>query len=189
MKKKIVVWGFLFCWAVAITVPMSFLMANHLVSYDAPDKIVEAPDSHFVTDGWSLNHVLSGECKCSLGVAEYLVSRKALGEVRENIILMDGTEALKRSLQAAGYSVSSVDSEHVCEQYGSLAVPYFQLITPDHSLYFSSGYLSSSDRTQYDYSDVTSYRKAMKGESLKENPFFGCATSTALKEMLNPFKF
>ncbi|MCH6256826.1 hypothetical protein MLD52_09730 [Puniceicoccaceae bacterium K14] len=187
--KTVVIWSILAIWAGVITVPMSLLMASHMVAFNTPNEIVDLHYPRNSEGEWSLNHVLSGDCKCSLGVADYLVTRRKQSGIRENIVLMNGTDEMKKELIRAGFTISSVDSEELCQQYGSLGVPYYQVVTPNYDLYHSSGYFLSTDRTQRTFDDLSALEKAQGNESLEEHSFYGCATSIDLKESINPFNF
>lgn len=141
-RKRVLIWGTLLCWAGLVTVPVSYLMAEHLSCYGGSDGAILITQFAKQAEGveWSVNHVLSADCKCSLEVAEYLIERQSEDSTNEVVILMDGDEAFKRRFEGAGFRVALVDSGEFCKQFNSSLVPYFQILNADHDLEVSSGY-------------------------------------------------
>jgi hypothetical protein len=133
---------------------------------------------------WLAVHVLYGECGCSARVAETLVARAPLADVREHVLLIGRDAALRAKLEARGYGVDELDEVEAESRFGLRAAPMLLVLDPDDTLRWSGGYTDAKRGPSIQ--DVAIIRGALAGAPLPEKPVFGCATAAALRARLDP---
>jgi hypothetical protein len=126
---------------------------------------------------WLAVHVLYGECGCSARVAETLVARAPLADVREHVLLIGRDAALRAKLEARGYGVDELDEVEAESRFGLRAAPMLLVLDPDDYTDAKRG---------PSIQDVAIIRGALAGAPLPEKPVFGCATAAALRARLDP---
>ena len=138
-------------------------------------------------EDWRIVHVLAESCACSRDVLDYLLERGSEDGFQEDVVLLDGSGDFVSKLRAQGFSVTTAESESLCEAFGSEGVPFFQVLEADDSLRYSGAYYDSVHRTYGGFQDLDTYSKIKNGKFVRSRPVYGCATSDRLKSRLDPF--
>lgn len=180
-------WLVLSVWCVAVSLPIAYMMAGHMVSLPIARSAIELPDSAVRPSEWRITHVLSDQCLCSRNVIEYLSARNPSDGIEEWVALLDSGSETANELRALGFQVIEANGEAFRADYGSEGVPYFQIKDSEGSLRFSGGYAPSGSIGQL--SDLDTLERMRRGASVEEMPVIGCATSERLKSALDPFSF
>jgi hypothetical protein len=178
---------FLALWATAMVVPISFLMAGHLLTLPAPEKAALQPRLHADTTAsnqWRTFHVLGSGCKCSSNVLKHLLERKAQPGVAETILYVGAETPQLAETRTAGFEVEALDPRQLADKYNIQTVPLFIVVDPSQRVVYSGGY---TDRKQGpDIKDLTLLEGLMAGKAEHELPLFGCAVSRELQQQLDP---
>ncbi|MBK1878289.1 hypothetical protein [Pelagicoccus mobilis] len=172
-------------WVVSISVPLGLFSASHMAVLPvAEESVIESSENW---EGWRLVHVLAEDCPCSKSVIEYLVQRNAQQTLVEEVVLLDGSDALVDRLRMSGFSVTVLEAEDLCESLGSEGVPFFQVIEGGRSPRYSGAYFDSAHRATNGFLDLKTYSRIKDGGFVLNRPVFGCATSERLRALLDPF--
>ena len=90
-------------WFVVTAVPLGYLMAWHVVPLPSERAPQAGAGWREAASGmWQVIHVLSPDCRCSLGVAAHLEQRRAFQGAVERVWLVGSDPALSRRLAARG---------------------------------------------------------------------------------------
>jgi hypothetical protein len=175
-------------WAVALVVPISSMMAGHLLTLPSPDKAAVAPRLEgraASAEGWRAFHVLSPACKCSRQVLAHLLERGAHAGVTETLLFVgEETQGLAQA-RAAGFRTEALSAQELFDRYKIQTVPLLVVMNPEGSILYSGGY---TERKQgADIQDVALLEGAMAGLPAQELPLFGCAVSRELQKQIDPF--
>ena len=178
-------------WAALVVVPGAYLMAGHLLTLPVPEDgdprvaaavvATRAPDEQ---GRWLAVHVMYEDCGCSQRLMTYLLSRRALPDVRERIVLVGHDEALAKRAREAGFAFEELDAEELQRRYRAESAPMLLVASPTGKLLYAGGY---ADRKRGPATkDVEVLHHLMRGERVEKLPLFGCAVSQKLQEDLDP---
>lgn len=129
-------------------------------------------------------HVLYAECRCSLRIAEHLQTTTRLRDVSEHVVLVGQSDALRATLAARGFDVSTVNADELEATYAIEAVPLLVVVGPDGTVRYSGGYTTSKQGPAPRDREII--ERARRRESTEPLPVFGCAASRALRDRLDP---
>lgn len=187
-RGRLIGFAFLGLWAVSITIPLGLFSAAHMAVLPVAKESVSG-QAEMSGSGWGIVHVLSEDCSCSRSVLEYLLERKSKVQMAEEVVLLDASDGSLDLLRAAGFLVSTAESENFCSAYGSEGVPFFQVLTPEDETAYSGAYFDSAYRGTSGFLDLETLDRLKAGGLVFDRPVFGCATSDRLKSILDPFGF
>lgn len=178
-------------WAAVVLVPGAYLMADHLLTLPAPndgDPRVEAAleEARAPEDRgrWLAVHLMYQDCGCSQRLLAHLLSRGALPDVRERIVLIGHDDALAARAKRAGFSFEELTPEGLAARYHAEAAPMMLVAAPDGKLRYVGGY---SDRKRGpDTMDVDILHRLAEGRRVAALPLFGCAVSEKLQGEIDP---
>ncbi|MDQ8187012.1 hypothetical protein [Pelagicoccus sp. SDUM812002] len=173
-------------WAVSISIPLGLFSAAHQAVLPVTQESLREGISAS-QDGWALVHVLAEDCACSRSVLEYLLERGSSSDYAEEVILVDGSEYLANRLTTAGFTVSKVEAEQLCSDFGSEGVPFFQVVEGGKEPAYSGAYFNSAFRGTNGFLDLSTAERLSSGGFVLSRPVYGCATSERLKAVLDPF--
>lgn len=179
-------------WAPMLLVVCAFLLSSHLLTLPSPEVEDPALQAAVVkvrkqedTGKWMAIHVLYADCKCSQGVAKYLVSSKRPEGVAEKLILVGEDAAMAEQAAAMGFEVIQTTPEGLSEDWHMQAAPLLVLVDPANQLQYLGGY---TDRKQAaDIRDVAILSSLQQTKSVPALPLFGCAVSQSLQRAVDPF--
>jgi hypothetical protein len=174
-------------WLVLTLVPISALMAGHLLTLPVPESDLALQRLGNAAGGpaasWRVLHVLARRCACSSKVMEALFERGPKAGFAEKILLIGEDAAWQRRASALGYSFESISSAALEEKYGIQGAPLLVVVRPDGRVIYSGGY---SPRQQGTIEDVAILDEAVGGGHPAARPLFGCAVSRELQASLDP---
>jgi hypothetical protein len=178
-------------WAALVVVPGAYLMAGHLLTLPVPDDgdplVAAAVDATRAPDErgrWLAVHVMCTDCGCSQLLMTHLVTRRALPDVRERIVLVGHDEAFAKRARNAGFGFEEVTAEELALRYRAESAPMLLVASPAGKLLYAGGY---ADRKRGpDAKDVDVIRGLLGGERVEKLPLFGCAVSKKLQKDLDP---
>lgn len=177
MKPQIV-FGAL--WFIAVTVPMTLLMASHTVALNEPTPQKLAPLGH-----WHRYHVLASGCGCSASVAKHLLGR---GPQPNSTVLWIGEKTnLAEQLTSAGFDVEILSEAAAAQKYAVQGAPAFLITREDGSVAYSGGYSPrriTATNTPLDEEIFSNVHK----QKVARYPIFGCAVGARLKDAIDPAK-
>jgi hypothetical protein len=176
----------LLVWAVAVSVPMTFLMAGHTL----PLPLVPASPGMTMTkpgDGrWQAVHILVADCPCSEYVARYLTHRGPRKDLNEQVWLLGGAAAWESPLEQAGFLVEHRDAEEVAAQLGIEGGPWLRLISPAGVVAYSGGYAPRRPGSPTEICDLALWQAVAHGQTVEPYPAYGCAASRWLRQTIDP---
>lgn len=178
-------WIALSLWACLVTVPISYLMAGHLVGLPVTNQAIALTASTNSTD-WRILHILSEDCGCSRNVLNYLLERGKELQTEESVILVNGSNATRSALEQRGFHVILSNPTELAAQYGSEGVPFFQVTSPDNTLWYSGAYQDMRSRSSSRFLDLQLLAESQSGIRSNDLPVIGCATSERLKRVMDP---
>jgi hypothetical protein len=177
--------GLVWVWALGLLVPVSALMASHLLTLPLPERstLVSGLSKQGQAQ-WRAFHVIAEKCACSVKVLEGLVGRGVRPGVVEKVLFI-GSEgsAWKKDLSAKGFEFEVVTMETLATQFGIEGAPLFVVLNPQGDVVYSGGY---SKRKQGESEDITILNAALANADVTALPLFGCAVSRDLQKKLDP---
>ncbi len=179
----------LMVWFVAVSVPLTFMMAGHTLPLPTLPGSQSASSSNSTPANgrWQAVHILVAGCPCSGSVVKYLIERGARKELNEQVWLVGGTAAEWESgLVKSGFLVEHHDAEQVALQLGIQGGPWLRLISPTGAVAYSGGYSPQRPGRSTDICDLALWHAAARGETVKPYPAFGCAASSWLRRTIDP---
>lgn len=115
-------------WAVAVSITASLL--GGIMSLEAPLK-----------GRWILTHVLQPETLDGARLLQHLLSRPALPNYDELVILPSPHEKIEKSLRAQGFKVSTQDWTAQIENSPQMSRPFYFLTSPKGESFFAGNYI------------------------------------------------
>jgi hypothetical protein len=179
---------FLIIWIPVITAVIGFLMVNHLIAMPLPhdyQKIQENMPQLRNGPGWLMVHVIYQNCSCTNSLTSSLLERGRQPGVDESIIFVGDDEAFKRKFEARGFSFSFESRDEIADQYGIEAAPMLLIFSPQDHLEYGGGYFERP--SVYRSIDQKYLARLKKGENVEALPLYGCAVSTRLQKITDPF--
>lgn len=178
-------WGYvaLSLWGLAVLIPVSSLMAGHLVTLPRPTLESVLRLAHPTAHRQAL-HVLAADCECSRRVREHLLARGARSEIDEKIILVSDVVDTGERERARGFAFESLAGAELVTKYHLESAPLLVVFGPSGALEYSGGYTSRKQGETIAESDIID--RLQRGEVVPALPTFGCAVSTALRDQLDP---
>ena len=178
-------------WNVTVTVPGAYLMAGHLLTLPTPVETdpavaaaIDAAREPADRGRWLVVHVMYADCGCSQRLLTQLVTRRALPDVRERVVLVGHDEALGARLRNAGFGFEELTAEELAQKYRAESAPMLMVANPAGALVYAGGY---SDRKRGpETKDVEVVRQLQRGERVARLPLYGCAVSKKLQGELDP---
>jgi hypothetical protein len=177
--------GAFVAWLCVASVVSAYLLAGHLITMPAPTASrIETPLGETPRADWSMTHVLSTECGCSIRVLEHLLATERPEGVRERILVLGSGHTLLDRLRAAGFTVEQRQSDRLHEELGVEAVPALLIADPEGRVVYSGGY---TDRKQARrIVDLELYTNIREHREVKPLPLYGCAVSKKLRRAIDP---
>ena len=178
----------LVAWFIAMLALGAGLMGKHLIALRAP-----APDARLGAALAALRrpedkgrffavHVLSGECRCSQRVAEYLASTARPRGYAE-LVLWVGDEPPPATLAEHGFTVRRVTVADL-DAYGVESAPMLIALRPSNEVRYAGGYTTRKQGPVIE--DLAILEAARDQLSVASLPVFGCAVGERLKRELSP---
>jgi hypothetical protein len=178
----------LLIWALAVSVPITYLMAGH--SLPLPVRPV-APAATAAAPGighWQAVHILVADCPCSASVAKYLAGRKAQPGLDEQVWIVGGTADWEKSFLDSGFTILHRDADQVAAQTGVQGGPWLRLLSPAGVVAYSGGYAPQRPGRAADIRDLAVWRAVAGGQIVPPYPAFGCAASSWLRKTIDPLR-
>lgn len=178
-------------WLPVMIVPGGYLLGGHTAGLPAPgagDRAVEeaiaASRESAERGAWLVLHVLYGQCGCSQRVLDALASRGPAADVRERVVLVDGSDAAAARIAAAGFAVARVSADELVDRYHLESAPLFAVADPAGHLRYLGGY--TERKRGPSLLDRSIVEALVRGEEVAPIPILGCAVSRRLKQITNP---
>lgn len=183
MKKEFLVFAL---WFVIVSVPMSMLMAQHNLPFSinvkTPTQIIKTLSNNI--DQIYVTHILSAKCKCSKRVGRYLEETMRPANVRESIVVVDGTLPNEAELVKKGFQVIHLSVAELKNQFNLEAAPVLLVSNSEGHTKYSGGYKGLDE---IDHRDLEVINQVKAGRATIAFPVLGCALSPALKTAMDPF--
>ena len=173
-------------WAVLVSIPLTYLTANHLVPIPPPISITSPNVSNQPGEQWNAVHLLAADCGCSLSVARHLMSRGPRPGLSETVVIIGEAPELHAVFRDTHFTVEPRTESQVEKDYGVVGGPWMLLFGPDKHLAYSGGYASLRARDGIAFQDIAIWTRALNGETVPSLPAFGCATVGQLRKTLDP---
>lgn len=174
-------------WALTVSVPITFLMAGHLLPLPTRAVMPSTVLSGSNEGRWQAVHILVAGCPCSEFVAKYLVQRGLRQDLDEQVWVIGGPATWELPLEKAGFSVQHHEAEQVATQLGIQGGPWLRLISPAGVVAYSGGYAPQRPGRSTDICDLAVWKAVSRGQTVKAYPAFGCAASTWLQHTIDPW--
>jgi hypothetical protein len=178
-------------WAAIVIVPSAYMMAGHLLTLPVPaegdPRVAAAVDATRAPDErgrWLAVHIMNEDCGCSQRLMTYLLSRRALADVRERIVLIGHDDALAKRARDAGFGFEELGPAELTQRYLAESAPMLMVANPAGKLLYVGGY--ADRRRGPDTKDLDVIHHLQRGERVEKLPLFGCAVSEKLQEDLDP---
>jgi hypothetical protein len=184
--------GALIAWASMCLVVGGALLVFHLLPLPVPpiddpalQRALVGTSTPEERGRWRLVHVMYARCPCSNKIIEHLVSSTRPRDVRERVVIVDASDVLRDRLRTAGFIVEVVDANTLQQRYHLEAAPVLIVADDTDRIRYVGGY---TERKQGPVShDVEMVERLRRGDRLEGLPLFGCATSRALQQAVDPF--
>ena len=132
-------------------------------------------------------HVLGSDCGCSASVADELAARRPRAGWIEQVWLVGDEPAIAAQLRQAGFSVERVDAEVLAREHGIQGAPWLVLFEAGGRTTYSGGYSRGRPGLAGSVSALPALMDAAEtGQAVTALPAYGCATSEALRQRLDP---
>lgn len=175
-------------WAVLVSVPMAYLLANHLVPIPGPRSASKSVATQLQVDGsWRAIHFLAPDCGCSLSIARYLNARGRVDGLEETVLLMDAASELEPVVGSSGFAIEFSSATEIEHRFGIKGGPWLLLLNPAGEIVYSGGYVPVRAHAGVRFQDLAIWERCRAGEPVAALPAFGCASSASLREVLDPF--
>jgi hypothetical protein len=179
---------FLIIWIPAISAVIGFLMLNHIIAMPLPDdykKIQQNMPRLRHGAGWLMVHVIYQNCSCTNSLTESLLERGPRPGIDESIIFVGDDPAFEKKFEARGFSFEFETKASIAERYGIEAAPMLLIFSPQDRLEYGGGYFERP--SVYRSMDQKYLARLQKGEKVEALPLYGCAVSTRLQKITDPF--
>lgn len=188
VKKKLLL--FIAAWGLLITALMAGLMLTHaapLSVYSSSRKVEELRRGR-----WTVQHILSSDCKCSEKVYQNLVRRGATGDREELVLLLKDDQHWANPLSRKGFKVEVLDLKsqvRLAKSHDDFGVPALVVFTPKGERAYVGGYsegvLSAGGVNREN--EIMSH--FMLGTAARHFPIRGCAVTASYQRKIDPFAF
>lgn len=138
---------------------------------------------------WRAIHFLSASCGCSQRVMRHLLERRPFPNLPEQIVVLDGpapylpgSRQLLAALQAAGFTVTHLQSTSIPPDAGLRGVPLLVFATPENTIAYAGGY-GPSERA-----DTQILRTLQSGAKPAPLAVLGCVVGRSLQHQADPFR-
>jgi len=161
------------------------LLASHMPFQANPDGLSYLAREVGTANGsWQAIHLLSTTCSCSHGVAEHLIERGPISNLKEQVVLAGNDPLLAHRLTAAGFPVHVMNPETVAERYHIAGAPWLVFVSPGGDVRYQGGYTPAHARS--DYQDQQIWAELASGRNAEPLPVLGCALGKRLQRKLDP---
>lgn len=165
----------------------SIMMASHTPFQANQDGLTYLAHEMGTAKGsWQAIHLLSTTCSCSRGVAEHLIARGPMPNLKEQIVLAGNDDVLARRLRLAGFPVRSMNPEIIADRYHVAGAPWLMFVSPQGDLRYQGGYTPAHARN--DYHDQQVWADLSSGRAVEPLPVLGCALGKRLQRTLDPLR-
>jgi hypothetical protein len=173
-----------------ISILLSVLLGSSLTALHTPFRAERAGAARLAAElasgrCWRAVHVLSASCQCSSGVAEHLLARGPIPDLREEVLLAGDDKELIARLSRAGFRTLTVTGDQLAQKYGIAGAPWLLLISPTGEIAYQGGYASDAG-ARTGYQDARIWMQVRQGKSPEALPVFGCALGKRLQRTLDP---
>ncbi len=163
----------------------SLLLASHMPFQANPDGLSYLVREVGTANGsWQAIHLLSTTCSCSHGVAEHLIERGPMSNLKERVVLAGNDATLAHRLVAAGFPVRTMNPETIAERYHIAGAPWLVFVSPRGDVRYQGGYTPGHARSNYQ--DQQIWANLASGRSVDPLPVLGCALGKRLQRTLDP---
>lgn len=177
---------FIAFWVSGVTVLMAGLMTLHTAPLSAYNIKASSKGA------WTVQHILSSDCRCSQKVFESLIARGLQSDRAEQIVLLKDDLGWSDKLKAAGFEVSVLDLEvrqEIVQSEADFGVPALVVYSPKGERAYVGGYsegvLSSGGPNRE--AEVVSH--FIYGTAARNFPIRGCAVTASYQKRIDPFSF
>ncbi len=174
--------GVFVLWFAVTSVFGAWTMAQHLIPLPAARPAEQAPANAPLA--W---YVLGSDCGCSASVADDLVARGPQRSWREQVWLVGAEPEIEASLRRAGFTVDHIAPEELARSHRIHGAPWLALFDASGHLAYSGGYARTRPGLPGAFNVSGDLMAAVAaGRPVESLPAYGCATSVALRERLDP---
>jgi hypothetical protein len=189
--RKVVAAAAMLLWLAAVTVPLAYLCAAHLVPFRTgalPAQFLPAPSDGVKKPAWQMIHFLAADCPCSQAVAAHLLQRGPLPGVVEAVALVGRDPALEQLLRARGFAVRLTTEADLARMPRVPAVPSLFIRSPQREMVYAGGYAPRGVVAPAANAEATLLTRLKRGEKIAEYPVNGCAVGRALRAKIDPLQ-
>lgn len=136
-------------------------------------------------DRYLIHHMLYLECSCSRRIIDHLLSRRALRDATERLVLVGSDAELAQRARAAGYQVEQITPLTLESRYHVISAPLLLVSDPNDALVYLGGYTRVKQGPEI--RDLSIIGELRSGRRALELPLLGCAVSRSLQKILDPF--
>ncbi len=177
-------------WAALAVAGGATLMAGHWATLPRPAtsnaQLASAlADLHADHGGqWQVVHFLAADCRCSQRIVTHLTSKPRPHDVHETIVLVGDDDEIRQRARHQGFHTLVVSPDELKRRFGVTGAPLFAVASPGGAVRYLGGYTNRKQGA--DIRDTSIIASLQHDEAVTELPLFGCATSVALQEVLDP---
>ena len=180
------------CWALCAFVVSGTLMAGHWITLPKPElthaqwTALLPPNKPDDTASWHAFHFLYSDCPCSMRILDELLDYPPNTSVNETLILIGESVTSAEAAATMGYSIKYTTPEKLEEDFGIEAAPLLIVISDQQALTYVGGYTSRKQSLNSQHREVIS--RCHAGDEVDSLPLYGCAVSSALKDLVDPLR-
>ena len=134
---------------------------------------------------WTALHVLASDCACSRAVADHLIRRGSLPNLREKVLLVGDDRTLAQRLRSASFAVEMLGAEEASARYNLRGVPWLIFLDPAGKVRYAGGYSGHRD-ARSSLRDVEIWNTLTSGHRSDPLPVYGCAVGQRLRAQIDP---
>ncbi len=180
--QRRIAWGVFIAWFAATSVFGAWTVAQHLIPL--PNARPNEQAAGNAPLAW---YVLGSDCGCSASVAGDLVKRGPQRDWREQVWLVGDEPEIESRLRQVGFSVARIAPEELARTHRIHGAPWLALFDRGGQLTYSGGYARSRPGLPGAFNVSFELMTAVaRGQPVENLPSYGCATSEALRERLDP---
>ena len=177
-----VAWSVFVAWFAVTSVFCAWTVAQHLIPLPAARPGEQAPANAPLA--W---YVLGSDCGCSASVADDLVKRGPQRTWREQVWLVGDEPEIEARLRQAGFTVDRIAPEELARTHRIHGAPWLALFDSSGQLAYSGGYARIRPGLPGAFNVSADLMTAVAaGQPVESLPAYGCATSEALRDRLDP---
>ncbi len=179
--RQLVLSIFIFAWAAGISYAISFMHGMHKVEFQNDISTVKFNSLQFKED-YAIVHLLTEECGCSQIIAEYLIQRGKIDDVKEFVYFIGQSKEYKQDLEAKGFIIEEIENQFI------QGVPMLSIFSKDGELKYSGGYSQSIITPITKIQDKKILSQIKKNISSEKFVVQGCATSKSIIGQIDPLR-